>query len=61
MTYLQVHTDGVRFVDHSITITERWHLQRRTNEPLREKTNNLEFRPDPTQTGLYSHRSKLDF
>ena len=23
--------------------------------PVREKTNNLEFRPGPTQTDLYSH------
>ena len=25
------------------------------NEPVREKTNNLGFRPGPTQTRLYSH------
>ena len=25
-------------------------------EPVREKTNNLGFRPGLTQTGLYSHR-----
>ena len=25
-------------------------------EPVREKTNNLGFRPGPTQTSLYSHR-----
>ena len=25
-----------------------------------EKTNNLGFRPGPTQTGLYSHRSRLE-
>ena len=29
-------------------------------EPLREKTNNLEFRPEPTQIRLYSHRSRID-
>ena len=29
-------------------------------EPMHEKTNNLRFRPDPTQTGLYSHRRMLD-
>ena len=29
------------------------------NEPLREKTNNLGFRPGPTQTGLCRHRSRL--
>ena len=28
-------------------------------EPSREKTNNLGFRPGPTQTRLYSHRTKL--
>ena len=27
----------------------------KTNEPVREKTNNFGFRPGPTQTGLYSH------
>ena len=30
-----------------------------TIEPVREKTNNLGFRPGPTQTGLYSHRKWL--
>ena len=30
------------------------------NELVREKTNNLEFRPGPTQTGLCSHRSWLE-
>ena len=25
-------------------------------EPVHEKTNNLGFRPGPTQTSLYSHR-----
>ena len=29
-------------------------------EPVREKTNNLGFRPVLTQTGLYSHRSRLE-
>ena len=28
-------------------------------EQLHEKTNNLGFRPGPTQTDLYNHRSKL--
>ena len=27
---------------------------------MREKTNNLGFRPGPTQTGLYSNRSRPD-
>ena len=27
---------------------------------MREKTNNLGFRPGPTQTGLYSHRKWLE-
>ena len=31
-----------------------------TNEPVREKTNNLGFRPGPTQTRLYSHRTLLE-
>ena len=30
------------------------------NEPVRDKTNNLGFRPGPTQTGLYCHRSRLE-
>ena len=30
------------------------------SEPVREKTNNLGFRPGPTQTGLYSHRKWLE-
>ena len=29
------------------------------NEPLHEKTNNLDVRPGPTQTGMYSPRSRL--
>ena len=29
-------------------------------EPLHAKTNNLGFRSGPTQTGLYSHRSRLE-
>ena len=29
-------------------------------KPVREKTNNLGFRPGPTQTGLYSHRKWLE-
>ena len=31
-----------------------------TIEPLHEKTNNLGFRPGPTQTGLYNHRTLLE-
>ena len=31
-----------------------------TNEPVRDKTNNLGFAPGPTQTELYSHRSRLE-
>ena len=30
------------------------------NEPVHEKTNNLGFRPGPTQTRLYSHSIKLE-
>ena len=30
------------------------------NEPLHEKTNNLSFQHGPTQTSLYSHRSRLE-
>ena len=30
------------------------------NEPVREKTNNLGFRPGLTQTGLYSHKRWLE-
>ena len=32
----------------------------RAYEPSHEKTNNLDFRPGPTQTDLYSNRSKLE-
>ena len=31
-----------------------------TSEPVREKTNNLGFRPGLTQTGLYRHRTLLE-
>ena len=30
------------------------------NEPVRDKTNNLGFRPGPTLTSLYCHRSRLE-
>ena len=30
------------------------------NEPSREKTDNLRFRTGQTQTGLYSHRRRLE-
>ena len=31
------------------------------NDPLHKKTNkNLAFQPGPTQTSLYSHRSRLE-
>ena len=29
-------------------------------EPVHEKTNNFGFQPSPTQTRLYSHRSRLE-
>ena len=29
-------------------------------EPVHVKTNNMGFRPGSTQTGLYSHRSRLE-
>ena len=29
-------------------------------EPVRDKTNNLGFRPGLTQTGLYKHRRRLE-
>ena len=35
-------------------------IRKQTYEPVREKTNNLGFRPGPTQTGLYSHRKWLE-
>ena len=31
----------------------------RIYEPAHETTNNLGFRPGPTQTGLYSHKNRL--
>ena len=30
------------------------------HEPVHDKTNNLGFRPGPTQTDLYSYRSRLE-
>ena len=30
----------------------------KTNEPVREKTNEMGFQPGPTQTRLYSHRRR---
>ena len=30
------------------------------HEPVHDKTNNLGFRPGPTQTGLYKHRRWLE-
>ena len=38
----------------------RVHIIVTFNEHVREKTNNLGFRPGQTQTALYSHRSKLE-
>ena len=35
-------------------------LVRITMEPTHEKTNNLGFRLDSTQTNLYNHRSRLE-
>ena len=46
---------GMRETDVSTVCI--FHLR---NEPLYEETNNLGFRPGPTQTGLYSHCSRLE-
>ena len=35
-------------------------LQNAIIEPMHEKINNLAFRPGLTQTGPYSHRSRLE-
>ena len=35
-------------------------LYHKKYEPVHEKTNNLGFRPGPTQTRLYSHRIWLE-
>ena len=43
--------------DSHATSTSTFH---RINEPMHEKTNNLGFRPGPTQTRLYSHGIKLE-
>ena len=37
-----------------------WGMPQTIYEPVHEKTNNLGFRPGPTQTRLYSHRSRLE-
>ena len=36
--------------------TFNYSIHFKENEPVHEKTNNLGFRPGPTQTSLYSHR-----
>ena len=36
------------------------HLKAPINEPRREKTGLRDFRPGPTQTGLYKLRKKLE-
>ena len=50
--YLQVLSQYLKTAD--------FHRMKLINEPVHEKTNNLGFRPGPTQTGLYSHRSRLE-
>ena len=41
-------------------LMQRICAQKKSNEPVHEKTNNLGFRPGPTQTRLYSHRNRLE-
>ena len=43
-----------------IAETMTFHRSTELYEPVREKTNNLDFRPGPTQTSLSSHRSRLE-
>ena len=51
----------IKFGDkQSQTASELERLGIITNEPVHEKTNNLSFRPGPTQTSLYSHRKELE-
>ena len=50
--------DIVPYSQHPCSETKE--LTNVTNEPHREKTGLLGFRPGPTQTGLYSHRRWLE-
>ena len=62
---------GMRLSSCCVVLWIRVHSQRgflslgtetesRLFEPVHEKTNNLGFRPGPTQTRLYSHRRWLE-
>ena len=54
-----VHSVDIRYHKRTINCTS---LNKNINhtpmtfEPVHDKTNNLGFRPGPTQTSLYSHR-----
>ena len=41
------------FTCHLCSVVE---CDEKSSEPVHDKTNNLGFRPGPTQTSLYSHR-----
>ena len=49
--------DQITFI---IVVILLWYLACLTFEPVREKTNNLGFRPGLTQTGMYNHRRWLE-
>ena len=43
-----------------VGILDKLRIVLETFEPVRERTNNLDFRPGPTQTSLYSRRRYLE-
>ena len=58
-----VGTQIVGFVMHRLKFCGHYSFSvdsEKIFEPVRDKTNNLGFPPGPTQTGLYSHRSRLE-
>ena len=56
----KLHCCGSYSTVNRITIRKPALIFGNTNEPRREKTGLRGFRPGPTQTGLYSHRSRLE-
>ena len=63
---MMIHTfDGVYYFAFYILFPPAYRkidilISRNKNEPVREKTNILGFRPGLIQTRLYSHRSRLE-
>ena len=53
-----VRDDGITKLDHCATLLLEGLKLAKRYEPVREKTNNLGFRPGPSYTGLHSLRLK---